>query len=113
MEKKNALPTIIRTYREEKGYTQEQLSRLIHKSEKYIGAVECGRISPPFMVLKKIVQVLEIDGNSLFYDNLESDLSKTANIYICQMDAPMQNLALEILRTMLRTAHNKKAKKNK
>lgn len=69
MDPQNELSTVIRRGRERKGLTQEELSQIIHKSDKYIGAVECGRIMPPYAVLKQIVQVLEIDGNTLFYEN--------------------------------------------
>ena len=56
------------------------------KSDKYIGAVECGRIMPPYAVLKQIVQVLEIDGNTLFYENANEGASKMADIYLRKMD---------------------------
>ena len=60
MDPKDDLSIIIRKSREAKGLTQEELSQIIHKSDKYIGAVECGRIVPPYAVLKQIVQVLDI-----------------------------------------------------
>lgn len=66
MKHNDELPTIIRKHREKKKMTQEELSLKIHKSEKYIGAVECGRVKPPYPVLKEIVIILEIDGNELF-----------------------------------------------
>lgn len=66
MDPQNELSTVIRRGRERKGLTQEELSQIIHKSDKYIGAVECGRIMPPYAVLKQIVQVLEIDGKYSF-----------------------------------------------
>ena len=47
MDPQNELSTVIRRGRERKGLTQEELSQIIHKSDKYIGAVECGRIMPP------------------------------------------------------------------
>lgn len=113
MDEKDVLPAIIRKYREDKGFTQEELSRLIHKSEKYIGAVECGRIAPPFVVLKEIVQILEIDGNALFYDNVNSTSSNAANIYLSKMDISLQRLALDILRTMAYSQHGKNSDKSK
>ena len=76
MDLQNELSTVIRRGRERKGLTQEELSQIIHKSDKYIGAVECGRIMPPYAVLKQIVQVLEIDGNTLFYENANEGAGK-------------------------------------
>lgn len=100
MDSKGGLPIIIRKSREEKGLTQEELSQIIHKSDKYIGAVECGRIMPPYAVLKQIVQVLEIDGNSLFYEEANDGVGKMAEIYLRKMDPATQKLALELLQTM-------------
>lgn len=100
MDRENELSIIIRRGRERKCLTQEELSQIIHKSDKYIGAVECGRIVPPYPVLKQIVQVLEIDGNALFYDDANERVSKMADIYLRKMDSVTQKLALEILQTM-------------
>ena len=100
MDQGNELSIIIRRGRERKGLTQEELSQIIHKSDKYIRAVECGRIVPPYPVLKQIVQVLEIDGNTLFYDDANEGVSKMVDIYLRKMDSVTQKLALEILQTM-------------
>lgn len=100
MVQNDSLATIIRKYREQKGYTQEELSQLIHKSDKYIGAVECGRVTPPYPVLKEIVCILEIDANQLFYGSANVELSKAADVYLRKMNPSTQKLALDILRTM-------------
>lgn len=113
MEPKDGLSTIIRKSREEKGLTQEELSQLIHKSDKYIGAVECGRIMPPYAVLKQIVQVLEIDGNTLFYEDVNKGVSKMADIYLRKMDSATQKLALELLQTLANFQHPKAHNKHK
>ena len=113
MDPQNELSTIIRKGRERKGLTQEELSQIIHKSDKYIGAVECGRIMPPYAVLKQIVQVLEIDGNTLFYENANEGASKMADIYLRKMDPTTQKLAIELLQTMANFRYPKTHKKNK
>ena len=100
MDPQNELSTVIRRGRERKGLTQEELSQIIHKSDKYIGAVECGRIMPPYAVLKQIVQVLEIGGNSLLYEEANDGVGKMAEIYLRKMDPATQKLALELLQTM-------------
>lgn len=78
-----------------------------------IGAVECGRIMPPYAVLKQIVQVLEIDGNTLFYENANEGASKMADIYLRKMDPTTQKLAIELLQTMANFRYPKTHKKNK
>lgn len=112
MAQKDKLPTIIRKYREDNKMTQEELSRRIHKSEKYIGAVECGRVNPPYPVLKEIVLALGIDGNTLFYENLNEDISNVAEVYLRKMDTPTQKLAVEILQLMANSQLNNKKAKN-
>ena len=111
MDPQNELSTVIRRGRERKGLTQEELSQIIHKSDKYIGAVECGRIMPPYAVLKQIVQVLEIDGNTLFYENANEGASKMADIYLRKMDPTTQKLAIELLQTMANFRYPKTHKK--
>lgn len=113
MDQDNELSIIIRRGRESKGLTQEELSQIIHKSDKYIGAVECGRIVPPYPVLKQIVRVLEIDGNTLFYEDANEGVSKMADIYLRKMDSVTQKLALEILQTMANFRSTKAHTKNK
>ena len=92
--------------------TQEEWSRRINKSEKYIGAVECGRISPPYHVLKEIVNALDIDGNALFYETTNNELSNIAGIYIRKMDISAQKLAVEVLRVIANSCFNKTTEKN-
>lgn len=113
MDQENELSIIIRRGRERKGLTQEELSQLIHKSDKYIGAVECGRIIPPYPVLKQIVRVLEIDGNTLFYEDANEGVSKMADIYLRKMDSVTQKLALELLQTIANFRPTKAHTKNK
>ena len=107
MDQHDILPTMIRKHREKKGYTQEQLSQAIHKSDKYIGAVENGRISPPYPVLKEIIRILEIDANVLFYGDINLQFSRAADIYLRKMAPDIQKLAIDILRTMANQAQTR------
>lgn len=111
MDSRDKLSVIIRKKREEKGLTQEELSQIIHKSDKYIGAVECGRITPPYVVLTQIVRILEIDGNTLFYEDTNEEVSKMADIYLRKMDSVTQKLALQLLQTMANFRNPKENKK--
>ena len=113
MDQGNELSIIIRRGRERKGLTQEELSQIIHKSDKYIGAVECGRIVPPYPVLKQIVRVLEIDGNTLFYEDANEGESKMADIYLRKMYSVTRKLALELLQTLANFRSTKAHTKNK
>lgn len=108
METQKHLQAVIREYREKRGYSQEELSALVGKSSKYIGAVECGRIQPPFSVLCEIVHVLAIDANELFYENVD-DTDEIAAVKIClsRMSDSNKQLAVELLQTIaLSTTNN-------
>ncbi len=111
MENKSDLSYIIRAHREKKGYTQEQLSHLIHKSDKYIGSVESGRVSPPYPVLKQIVQILEIDGNCLFYNDLSPDSAKSAYACLSKLKPELQDLAIELLQILVHNQSKKHSEK--
>lgn len=107
METQKNLRTVIRKYRELRGYSQEELSAAIGKSSKYIGAVECGRIQPPFSVLREIVRFLAIDANLLFYDDInKTDDVTTAKICFSRMSDSNKKLAVELLQTMARSKTN-------
>lgn len=101
MENEKPLSLIIKEAREKAGYTQEQLSSEIGQSDKYIGAVECGRLIPSYYVLKEIVRVLNLNGNSLFYDFSDEDSSfEIAKFYFQRMAPQRRKLAIELLKTV-------------
>ena len=59
---------LIRMKREEHGLTQEQLAELIGKSAGYIGQLERGLSMASIPTLKRLVNVLSLDANQIFYD---------------------------------------------
>ena len=67
----------IRESREARGLTQERLGELVGKSPSYIGQIERGLSFPSIPVLARLVEVLNIDANTLFYD--EADDSPASN----------------------------------
>lgn len=54
--------------REEYGLTQEQLAEKIGKSAGYIGQLERGLSMASLPTLKKLINVLSLDANLIFYD---------------------------------------------
>lgn len=67
---------IIRKYRKQNNYTQEQLAELIDLTPGFLGQIERDETYPKLDNLAKIVQVLGIDANLLFYPErtLEIDM---------------------------------------
>lgn len=67
---------IIRKYRKQNNYTQEQLAELIDLTPGFLGQIERDETYPKLDNLAKIIQVLGIDANLLFYPEhkLEIDM---------------------------------------
>ena len=96
---------IIRFRREELGLTQEELAEKIGNSAGYIGQLERGLSMASIPTLKRLINVLALDANLIFYDQeqnhyqfneLESMLSK--------LDEPIQ----QFIRDSIRLAYRKK-----
>ena len=64
---------LIRMKREEHGLTQEQLAELIGKSAGYIGQLERGLSMASIPTLKRLANVLSLDANQIFYDQVEGE----------------------------------------
>lgn len=58
----------IKTYRRQKGLTQEELAELIDKTVETISYIECGKIYPRLQTLERIAAVLEVPFPRLFSD---------------------------------------------
>ena len=59
---------IIRFRREELGLTQEELAERIGNSAGYIGQLERGLSMASIPTLKRLINVLALDANLIFYD---------------------------------------------
>jgi len=60
----------IRKYRQASGLTQEQLSIMLDKNEKYIGHIERHERDISLKVLVKLMDLLQIQPNEIFaFDN--------------------------------------------
>lgn len=59
----------LRTFRVEKKYSQERLAELTGLDRTYISGLERGKRNPSFLIIKRILTVLEISPNQLFEGN--------------------------------------------
>ena len=89
---------LIRMKREEHGLTQEQLAELIGKSAGYIGQLERGLSMASIPTLKRLVNVLSLDANQIFYDEKENMLS--------ELDEPVQKFIQDSIRTAFHKKHS-------
>ncbi|MEK6841461.1 MAG: helix-turn-helix domain-containing protein [Nanoarchaeota archaeon] len=63
----------IKSYRQQKKYSQEKLAGILNVSKPYISSIENGKKNPSVNVLKKILDALEIDIFDFFNDNLKEE----------------------------------------
>ncbi|MCI5704979.1 helix-turn-helix domain-containing protein [Candidatus Pseudoscillospira sp. SGI.172] len=98
---------LIRTKREEHGLTQEQLAELIGKSAGYIGQLERGLSMASIPTLKRLVNVLSLDANQIFYDEKQEQyqFSELENM-LSELDAPVQKFIQDSIRTAFHKNHS-------
>ena len=56
----------LRAFRLDKGLSQEKFSELSGLDRTYVSGLERGKRNPSFIILKRIVEILEIPLNQLF-----------------------------------------------
>ena len=92
------ISTVIRETRKEKGLTQESLAELIGVTPGYIGQLERSETTPSAVILSKIVEVLGIDANSLFFEQAEAmPLSREIAIRVSRLSKENQEIVLGII----------------
>lgn len=64
---KSLLGKKIKQYRILRGYTQEQLSEMLNISQRTLSGIECGNNFLTAQTFEKILKVLEISPDELFY----------------------------------------------
>ena len=92
------ISTVIRETRKEKGLTQEGLAELIGVTPGYVGQLERNETTPSAVILSKIVEVLGIDANSLFFEQTEAmSLSREIAIRASRLSKENQEIVLGII----------------
>ena len=100
----NRIGNVIRAKRVLHGYSQEELAEKIGKSTGYIGQIERGETNPSAQTLAKFIEVLGIDANTLFYDEVHSPyISSEIAIRTARLDTKRQEFILGVIDLMERT----------
>ena len=99
---------IIRFRREELGLTQEELAEKIGNSAGYIGQLERGLSMASIPTLKRLINVLALDANLIFYDQEQSHYQfNELESMLSKLDEPIQ----QFIRDSIRLAYRKKQTK--
>ena len=98
---------LIRMKREEHGLTQEQLAELIGKSAGYIGQLERGLSMASIPTLKRLVNVLSLDANQIFYDEKQDQyqFSELENM-LSELDEPVQKFRTVSVQLSTKSTHD-------
>ena len=91
------IAAVIRNGRKAKKLTQAELAELVTASTGYIGQIERGMILPSADMLSDLVNVLELDANTLFYDDYSVPISKEIAIHTKRISEGKQEFVLGVL----------------
>lgn len=70
-----ALREAVQSARVAQGYTQDEVGEHVGKAGKSISNIERGIANPEFKTVYKLIRLLEIDANKVFYPEQTSDSS--------------------------------------
>ena len=73
---------VIKDFRKRNGYTQEQLAELIEITPGFLGQVERDETYPNIENLNRIIHILNIDANYIFYKQDSELLLNEINIVL-------------------------------
>ena len=96
---------VVKECRESKGLTQERLAELINTSPGLISQIERDITLPSVQVLAKMIDVLGIDANTLFYDNINTHAYREITIRAARLSTDKQEFLLNFL-TLLERSFN-------
>ena len=106
---KNRIAEVIRMKRQQKGMTQEQLAEQIETTPGFVGQVERAEAYPSAPVLAKIIQVLGIDANTLFFDIDESSVvAREISIRAQRLEPEKQEFVLSMISLVERLSKESK-----
>ena len=97
----------VKQLRLQRAWSQEQLAELIGKSAGYIGQLERGLSMASIPTLKRLVNVLSLDANQIFYDEKQDQyqFSELENM-LSELDEPVQKFIQDSIRTAFHKKHS-------
>lgn len=98
---------LIRMKREEHGLTQEQLAGIDWEIGRLYRAVGARPVHASIPTLKRLVNVLSLDANQIFYDEKQDQyqFSELENM-LSELDEPVQKFIQDSIRTAFHKKHS-------
>ena len=91
---------VIRANRKIKGLTQESLAEMVGTSTSFIGQLERDEAYPSMPILAKLIDVLGIDANTLFYKDVVSTPFNEITIRVSRLSPDKQDVVLRMLNVL-------------
>ncbi len=106
MDSQKLLGRHIRSLRQARGLTQQQLGERADLNYKYLGAVERGEQNPSLLVLERIAAALEVEMSDLFRfaheETSPKALRKSIDHLLARADIALLQLAFKLLNALLK-----------
>ena len=107
MDIKSLLGKKIKQYRLQRGYSQEKLSEMLNISQRTLSGIECGNNFLTSQTLEKILEILKISPDELFFvehlkdeDDLVAELLQ--DIKNLKNDPEKLKIAYKIIKSIIR-----------
>lgn len=94
----NRMGKAIKERRLTMGYTQQELGVKVGRTASQIGQIERGITKPSIDVLTRIVDVLSLDANMMFYERGISDELRDSMILLEQIEPERRKFIIDIIR---------------
>ena len=105
------IAAVVKEKRKAKGLTQEELAEEINVSSEYIGQLERGETTPSVPVVARLIDVLGIDANTLFFEQSEDGLlAHEISLRASRLSKDNQEILLGIIGVIEQT--HRKGRKN-
>lgn len=105
MSRKELFGSRIKSLRESKGWTQEELAESMDISANYLSSIERGKENPTFDMLMKFSDGLEVEMWKLFdfeHEVSQRELQEVLKSFAGELDEEKLRLVVKVVRAMVR-----------
>jgi len=109
---RSILPNRIRTFRNSRNLTQEQLAEQADIHATYISRIESGRKLPTLLIICKIADALSVDVHELLIEEAKANSAEYKRKKIINIVNESKSTDVEIYSTLVTALHKRHRKRN-